>query len=619
MEEKKIFTTGKKEFEVPPTDDTMKLNDVRIIWNNYKTVYLGYYISIWKNYAMYGWDRLQFINDWQTNIKSGMTLYYTESTYWTISDAEQAYRIAGRNLNDQDTAGYVLDWIEWLHTRADSDTAFWDAVKETILFGTWFFKVWYRFFERAFEYLEKTGKTAKGMEVVDNSTLEFISAMEMCVDNSARSEEECRYKIRRRVMATKDIENTYSFYGLKLLKDTIENPFYVDQIDYERFKKDILMMSNIAELRPIRDEVFYFVPEKNSEVFEVYERDKVSIFVNGVKYGPFAQIGPRRKDPIKAMQFIRIPNSLYGLGIGTIVKPSQEVFDGMLNSRMDNVKLVNNKVFIHVTSKDPMLQGQDYIELEPWLIIHTANPDALTEMKIDDIKQWPIIESQNLMDLTDKAIGTNGYNLWVQNKVERVSWAMDALQRASLGRIRGCIKSVGNAMWFSAKYMFILSLYYTDKDIFKKVLGDEWYNKIMEISIEDAINDIDFEFNMDADKIKSISQKMQQGISLLQTLPALKDAGGNPIVDPIPIVDMILRGMSMGESVKLTDDDIKVAAEKSATIKKTFDEAAQSIAPQQPAVPQEQSQPEATSQPVAATPTDQWQANPIMQWLWMWQ
>ena len=132
---------GKQTFEVPESDDTMKLNDVRIIWNNYKSIYLSYYISIWKNYCMYGGDRLQFISDWQTNIKSGMTLYYTESTYGTISDAEQAYRITGRNLQDQDRADAILDWTEWLHTRVDSDTAFQDAIKETILFGTGFFRV----------------------------------------------------------------------------------------------------------------------------------------------------------------------------------------------------------------------------------------------------------------------------------------------------------------------------------------------------------------------------------------------------------------------------------------------------------------------------------------------
>jgi len=567
------------EWNIPKSDETMKLNDVRIIWNNYKTIYLSYYISIWKNYCMYGGDRLPFIQDWQTNLKSGMTLYYTESTYGSIADTEQAYRVSGRNLDDSETADFILEWIERLHTRNDSDTAFRDAVKETVLFGTGFFKVGYRYMERPFDFLSKLGKKETGTETIDNSTLEFMSAMEMCVDNSARSDDECRYKIRRRVMSTKDIEDTYSFFNLKLTKDIIDNPYYVDQIDYERFKKDIVMMSQIAELKPIRDEVFYFVPEKNSEVFEVYERDKISIFVNGVKYGPFPQIGPRRKDPIKAVQFIRIPNSLYGIGIGTITKPTQEIYDAMINSRMDNVKLVNNKVFIHTTSLDPVLQGKDYIELQPGLILHMADANALQEMPISDIKQGPIAETNALIELTDRTIGSNGYGLGAQNKVERVSGAIDALQRASLGRIRGCIKSIGKAMWFSAKYMFILSLYYTDKEMFKKVLGDEWYAKIENISIEDAINDIDFEFNMDADKVKSTSQKMQAATQLLQYLPMLKDAAGNPIVDPVPIVDDILEGMGMNKSVKFDVGDAQKAAELAAEVKKVFD----SMAPQQPA------------------------------------
>jgi hypothetical protein len=51
------------------------------------------------------------------------------------------YRVAGRNFDDQETANYILDWLEFLHTRSESDNAFWDAVKETVIFGTGFFKV----------------------------------------------------------------------------------------------------------------------------------------------------------------------------------------------------------------------------------------------------------------------------------------------------------------------------------------------------------------------------------------------------------------------------------------------------------------------------------------------
>ena len=212
--------------------------------------------------------------------------------------------------------------------------------------------------------------------------MEFASATGIIVDQTARNEEDARYWIQRRVMATDTIEDVYSFYGLKLTEDIVNDPYYIDWYDYERRKRDLFMSADAFEDKPIRDEVYYFVKEKNSEVFEVYERGMLSIRVNGHKFGPFAQIGPWKRCPYRAIQFLRVPNSLYGLGIGTIVRPMQEVFDGILNSRMDNVSLVNNKIFIHVTSLDPLLTNTDYLELEPGLVIHTANKDALQEFAL---------------------------------------------------------------------------------------------------------------------------------------------------------------------------------------------------------------------------------------------
>ena len=140
--------------------------------------------------------------------------------------------------------------------------------------------------------------------------------------------------------------------------------------------------------------------------------------------------------------------------------------------------------------------------------------------------------------------------------------------------------------------MFILSMYYTDQAIFERVLGPEGYAKIKDLDIEEIINDIDFEFNMDADKIKSVSQKMNGALQLLQYLPNLKDAAGNPIVDPVPVVDMILEGLGMSGSVKFTVEDAQASAELAGEIKKAFD----AVAPQQPS-PQPGAAPASTPTP----------------------
>jgi hypothetical protein len=123
----------------------MSLYELRTIYNAYKDINLKYYLDIWKNYCLYTGDRAKYLKKWQKNIKSGMTLFFTESMYGALLDSDVRYIVGGRGFEDQETANYVLDWLEWLHTRSDSDTAFWDCVKETVLLGTGYFKVGYKY------------------------------------------------------------------------------------------------------------------------------------------------------------------------------------------------------------------------------------------------------------------------------------------------------------------------------------------------------------------------------------------------------------------------------------------------------------------------------------------
>ena len=120
---------------------TMSLYELRIIYNAYKNINLKYYLQLWKNYCMYTGDREPYIKKRQKNIKSGMTLFFSESIFGALLDSDIRYIVGGRKFTDQDTGNIILEWIEYLHTRNESDTAFRDAVKETVVLGTGFFKM----------------------------------------------------------------------------------------------------------------------------------------------------------------------------------------------------------------------------------------------------------------------------------------------------------------------------------------------------------------------------------------------------------------------------------------------------------------------------------------------
>ena len=63
----------------------------------------------------------------------------------------------------------------------------------------------------------------------------------------------------------------------------------------------------------------------------------------------------------------------------------------------------------------------------------------------------------------------------------------------------------------------------------------------MALKIEDVINDMDFDFDMDAMKIQSIANKMNQSIQLLELAPKLVDIAGNPLVNVEPIFKFIIQ------------------------------------------------------------------------------
>jgi hypothetical protein len=70
-----------------------------------------------------------------------MTLFFTESMYGALLDSDVRYVVGGRQFEDQQTANDVLEWLEFLHTRSEADSAFRDCIKETVLLGTGYFKI----------------------------------------------------------------------------------------------------------------------------------------------------------------------------------------------------------------------------------------------------------------------------------------------------------------------------------------------------------------------------------------------------------------------------------------------------------------------------------------------
>ena len=404
-----------------------------------------------------------------------------------------------------------------------------------------------------FKYTDKHWKIYNGEDIKDYPSLTFVPRTSLIIDKTARNIESARYIIERKILPRDMINTLYKIYGIEVNDKQLDDYEFIDHIDHNRQIEDMFMAGSLYDVN-IQDEVYHIVKEKNAEVFEVYERWEITIFINGKKYWKFNQLWAWKKCPYKDIRYTDVPNSIYWPWVWTLTKPVQDVYDWILNARMDNVKLANNKVFLHVTSLDPIMQDDDYIDIEPWMILHMREPNAIQELPISDIKQWPIVESDNLQKLAQETIWASWYQLWTQQKVERSAFWVEALQTASLNRLKPIIQSISDAMAFVAKYWLVLSLDMTDDITFEKVI---W--KKPDLSVQDVIEDVDFEFNMTAMKLQSMSVKMGQVMQLLQTSPALVDAAWKPLVDIKPLYKFMLQWLWLDEEAILSKEDVIAA------------------------------------------------------------
>lgn len=115
-------------------------------------------------------------------------------------------------------------------------------------------------------------------------------------------------------------------------------------MDWEAIKENIPFHES-TDGADLFDDAKYNIKDKMLEVFECRTDNSVSIWVNSMYYGTFPSLGPLKRIPTYTIQFKKVPGMSRGIGVGYIVKPIQEVYDSILNMRIDNVKLTLNKVF----------------------------------------------------------------------------------------------------------------------------------------------------------------------------------------------------------------------------------------------------------------------------------
>jgi len=620
------YKKGKKnpqiqyDYKEDKTNPPLDFQSLRNYYYSNRDALYTYITDLYQNYFMYNQPRAAQLKEdneeWRSNIKSPLTYMFQTSVYNMVLDADIRFIAIDRTNKYEWICDELLDWMDYMFNTSQSRKNFFDAVFDTILLGYWQFKISYKYTEEEVIFKDKFWRDVKKTITKDYPYIKYVSPYNLIFDRWGRSLDENRFIIERRLLASASVENEYKIYWLKLKQEELtKHPYYVDYMDYDAVKM-YMPYYNSSEWRNILEDNTYNITNKLMECFELYTKHTVSIWINWVFHWTFPTVWPYKTYSYKVMTFKKTPWSYQGIGIWYIVKPLQDVYDQVLNLRLDNVKLALNKTFL-MDAGATIFGNQTHIKLKPWALIRVKNFDLIKELPISEVKQSAYQEVDSLFWISQAMTGISSQYLWFQQKVERTSWGAEMLQNAPQAQLKPMLDSIIEVMGDTMKQMIILSLVYTDKATFDRVLWPN--NQLKDLDPMIVLQDFDFDFEMLSEKSKNETVKRQQLMTLLQMMPSMVSAAWTPLLDAKDIAVKLLRSFNLDEDTLMNPEKMIQLIQDQMKIQ----QAQQAMQPQQPQVPwQPWWQPWWQQLPTANSKQPNWKdmqsAMANLQQLWWW-
>lgn len=249
-----------------------------------------------------------------------------------------------------------------------------------------------------------------------------------------------------------------------------------------------------------------------------------------------------------------------GIGVGYIVKPIQEVYDSILNMRIDNVKLTLNKVFFMDQSAN-IFWNTTTMKLRPWAIIKVRDVNQVKEMQVSEIKQSAYTELDSMFQMTQWLIGVSAPGLGMQQKVERTAAGAEILKNAADNQLKPLLKSISSAMGQAMKDLIILTYYYMDDETLKRICTEEWYAAFKALDIKWLMHDFDFTYDMTSQSSESLSIKRQQLMSLIEIAKTTFDSAQKPVYDIRVIAEELAKTYNLDFDANMTEEKFKALAD----------------------------------------------------------
>jgi hypothetical protein len=494
---------------------------IRDVINRFEQEKFPKYIDNYKQYLWYTLDRLADIESWQTNISYPLAASIVDTEFANLFDFNFVFWV-------QESIFKNLCWDVFDYKSQGKQALKW-SLKECLITWEWFTET--SLFKKKEEYTFLKWKY-KQTVVTKKPSIDFISIFNVFYDD-VQWINKSWYQIKRVFNTWDFIKDKYwvlfddwktkkvniHWFINKVLAITNKTKTRYSLYDYNPIKR-INNFSNIITksynnwvplstmIWSVRDELstidknnFYLVQDKRSyEVVEYICKWKLTVYIDWNLLYHGEPILDWDVSSIRWISFNEIPGAWTSNWQIDNLSHLQNMQTSIWNWFLDNMKMQLSWMFtvkwnVAALSRDGKLRFEKFKAIK----LTWDSDIKRLDLWLNDFS--PINTIQFVEQITEKRAWVNGYLLWGQSKVERVSDSINLIHDQYKSKLTPVIDSVQIMMWWVAKAWILTYLkHFTEAELKELWLNITFKDKklyVNELEVEKIIRDeaISFKFN----------------------------------------------------------------------------------------------------------------------------
>ena len=477
-----------------------------------------------------------------------------------LNNATNIMSVSGRDKFDDEKAATIQALIKYELEVDRFSLKNVDFYRQALIYGTAIGKTSWKYStktikKRQASYDPYTGgkiyiEVEQEQIVKDNPTFDTVPIYDFYIDPAATSIDDARFCIERKLMTYNEI------------KELVDNGIW-DKDEFEKLsefegsgqedqaKRQDQMYSNFQS-----DSSNVGLPDKY-EVLEYWEDDRVVVVVEQ-RYVLRNEENPYwfKEKPFVVARYQPLPFEFYGLSVPMTIKDLQDQMNNIVNSRIHNVRLILNRMWI---IQEGMVDKKQLKSKAGGVISTRGNiNNVILPLPTPDVTSSSYEEQRQLHSAMQNTTGATDY---VQGTVDSVAPRQTATEvqsktMQSATRFQFVFKCMAEeSIKIIAKRFLQLCQQYMPEERQIKVLGDKGEVEYMDLTPEDIDGEFDFYLNIDlmnSEQSKRISDTMQFYSILM----------GNPMTAQMLQPEKTIK--SFGELFKINAEKFIISPEEQA-------------------------------------------------------